>query len=168
MLLKNFKFTPWFIILACVVCVAVNVFAANKRSSSEKNVSSQFKQNAAPAAKANPVTAEKKLQVYYFMTTYRCRSCTFIEQTTRQALDEQFAAEQKSGRIQFNMINIDETQNKHFVDEYGLYTKSVVLSDLKGGKQQRWKNLDKVWNLIGDEGAFKAYIIKEVNTYLGS
>lgn len=110
----------------------------------------------------------RQLVVYYFMTTYRCRSCTFIEGTTRKAIDESFADELKSGRIIFQMLNIDEPQNKHFIDEYGLFTKSVVLSDLNGGKQTKWKNLDQVWNMIGQEDPFKAYIAKEVRAYLGS
>ena len=66
------------------------------------------------------------------------------------------------------MLNVDEPENKHFIDEYGLYTKSVVLSDLKNGNQAKWKNLDQVWNLIGREDEFKAYIAKEVRAYLGS
>lgn len=33
-----------------------------------------------------------QLVVYYFMTAYRCRSCVFIEETTRKTLDEFFSA----------------------------------------------------------------------------
>ncbi|OGS36810.1 MAG: hypothetical protein A2293_04050 [Elusimicrobia bacterium RIFOXYB2_FULL_49_7] len=110
----------------------------------------------------------RQLVVYYFMTTYRCRSCIFIEGTTRKAMDEYFANEQNSGRMVFKMVNVDEPQNRHFIDEYGLYTKTVIVSDIKNGKQAEWKNLDQVWNLIGREDEFKAYIAKEVRAYLGS
>jgi len=113
-----------------------------------------------------PPKEERQLVVYYFMTTYRCPSCHFIEETTRKAIDESFANEIKSGRMVFKMINIEEKGNEHFVDEYKLYTKSVVLSDIKGGKQAKWKNLEQVWQMIGKEDEFKAYIVKEVKALL--
>jgi len=149
--------------------IATMAFGGNKRVADEKLtnsvVSSALLQ---PVVQSQSLAAEKKLIVYYFMTTYRCKSCLFIEQNTKAAVEATFANELKRGRIEFKMVNIDEAQNKHFVDEYGLYTKSVVLADLKASKQNRWKNLDKVWNLVGDESGFRAYITKEVQAYLGS
>ena len=110
---------------------------------------------------------DRQLVVYYFMTTARCQSCHFIEETTKAAINENFAAQLKSGRIVFKMLNIEESPNEHFVQDYKLYTKSVVLSDLKAGKETRWINLDKVWQLIGEQKGFRDYIVKEVNAYLG-
>ena len=108
----------------------------------------------------------KQLVVYYFMTSYRCHSCHYIEETTRKALDESFDKEFKSGRMLFKMINIEEPANDHYVKEYKLYTKSVVLSSTVGGKETAWKNLDKVWQLIGKDDSFKNYIVSEVKAYL--
>jgi hypothetical protein len=31
----------------------------------------------------------------------------------------------------------------------------------------RWKRLDKVWDLIGDQQAFEKYVRDEVRAYLG-
>jgi hypothetical protein len=109
----------------------------------------------------------KQLVVYYFMTSYRCHSCHYIEETTRKALDESFAKEFKSNRMVFKMINIEELANEHFVKEYKLYTKSVVLSATEGSKEIKWKNLDKVWQMIGNDAEFKSYITSEVKAYLG-
>ena len=113
-------------------------------------------------------TESRQLVVYYFMTTYRCPSCHFIEETTRKAIDESFAKEIQSGRMVFKMVNIEEKGNEHFVDDYKLYTKSVVLSNLKDSKETSWKNLEKVWNLIGKEDQFKEYIVTEVKSLLGA
>ena len=111
---------------------------------------------------------ERQLVVYYFMTTYRCPSCHFIEEFTRAAINENFAGQLKSGSVVFKMLNIEEPGNEHFATDYNLATKSVVLSDLLGGKQTRWANLEKVWQLIGNQQGFKEYIVKEVNAYLGA
>jgi len=168
-MLKKLKTIPWLIIAIGLVFVAINAFAVNKRATSDKSPNTAVKkEQAQPTAQPQAQPAEKKLIVYYFMTTNRCRSCFFIETNTKAAVEEAFANDLKSGRIEFKMLNIDEPPNKHFVDEYGLFTKSVVLSDLKGGKQEQWKNLDQVWNLVGNEAGFRAYITKEVKIYLGS
>jgi hypothetical protein len=101
------------------------------------------------------------------MTTYRCPSCHYIEETTRAALNENFSEQLKSGRMVFKMLNIEEPANEHFVKDYSLYTKSVVLSDQKDGKETRWTNLDKVWQLIRNDAGFKNYIVTQVKAYLG-
>ena len=155
-----------FIILSTLIVV----FACFCLAAGLKKTPQAAKSAAPNITKADTVISQeaRQLVVYYFMTSYRCRSCIFIEGTTRKAVEENFANEIKNGRIVFKMLNIEEPQNKHFADEYGLFTKSVVLSDLKGGKQNKWKNLDQVWNLIGKEDEFKTYIAKEIKSYLGS
>ena len=47
------------------------------------------------------------------------------------------------------------------------YTKSVVIVDIRDGKQKQWKNLAKVWELLYDKDAFVNYVRDEINSYLG-
>jgi hypothetical protein len=44
--------------------------------------------------------------------------------------------------------------------------KSVILSDLKNGKKERWKNLDMVWTLLGNEQKFVEYAQTGVKAHL--
>lgn len=113
-----------------------------------------------------PKSEQKKLVVYYFHTTFRCRSCNMIEQFTKQAVESGFADELKNGLIEFKVINVEEKGNEHFAEEYKLYTKSVIVSDVRNGKEASWKNLDKVWQFLGDQNKFKEYIQTEVKTSL--
>lgn len=140
--------------------------AAESKSSRTKSVVVKSVTNGTDEKKSTP-QENRQLVVYYFMTTYRCPSCHYIEETTRTALNEIFSEQLKSGRMVFKMLNTEEPANDHFVKDYSLYTKSVVLSDQKGGKETRWTNLDKVWQLIGNDQAFKEYISTEVKAYLG-
>ena len=109
---------------------------------------------------------ERKLIVYYFHTNFRCHSCITIEKLTRQAVTSGFASQLNSGRIEFKEVNVEDAGNEHFTDDYKLYTKSVILSDVKNGQEASWKNLDKVWKLLRDEQKFIDYIQTEVNTLL--
>jgi len=104
--------------------------------------------------------------VYYFHSTNRCYSCTRIEKLTYLAVADGFEQELSDGRVKFSALNVDREENKHFIKDYKLYTKSVVVSNVARGKVKRWKNLQKVWELLRDDQAFKDYVQKEVRLFL--
>jgi hypothetical protein len=103
--------------------------------------------------------------VYYFMTTQRCTSCMKIEAYTKEAIEKGLAESLKKRDLVWRMVNVDESGNAHFIKDYQLFTKSVVLVKIRDGKQVNWKNLDKVWPLLGDQNQFVAYIINEVKSF---
>ena len=105
--------------------------------------------------------------VYYFHGNARCPSCYKLEQFAKEALEQNFAGEIKSGKIVFKIVNIDKPGNDHFVADYQLYTKSVVLSLVKDGRQVRYKNLEKVWDLLRDQEQYHAYIRDQIKPFLG-
>ncbi|MGB2601308.1 MAG: nitrophenyl compound nitroreductase subunit ArsF family protein [Candidatus Omnitrophota bacterium] len=106
------------------------------------------------------------VEVYYFHTAMRCPSCHKIQQFTEEALQEGFPEELKSGELKYQVINVEEPGNEHYVEEYGLYTKSVVLSLQKGGKEVEFKNLDKIWQLLNNKNKFVSYIQGETKSFV--
>ncbi len=64
------------------------------------------------------------------------------------------------------VINVDEPENKHYNDDYQLYTKSLIISEMKDGKEERWKNLEKIWVLVRDDEKFDAYVKDEITDWL--
>jgi hypothetical protein len=111
-------------------------------------------------------TTDHVVRVLYFHSNVRCYSCKKIESLTREAMDEGFGREIAGGIIEVATLNVEDPKNKHYIEDYQLYTKSVIVSDVSGQKETRWKNLTKVWELLGDEKAFKSYIQEEVKKYL--
>ncbi len=109
---------------------------------------------------------EPEVIAYYFHTTVRCVSCKKIEAYSREAIENGFAEELKNGTLKFESINIDDEDNKHFAKDYQLYTKSLIICDMESGKQVQWKNLEKVWQLLGNEEKFIKYVRDEINSYL--
>ena len=99
----------------------------------------------------------KDYMIYYFMTDYRCSSCYKIEKYTREVFDEM-----NHKNIDFQVINIDEKENKHFIKDFNLYTKSVFLFKNDG----TFKNLDKVWVYLKDEMKFKDYLKAEIAKFM--
>lgn len=104
--------------------------------------------------------------VYYFHGTKRCWTCRTIEAFTREAVETAYGPELETGEVEVRTVNVDEPANAHFVEDYGLSMRSVVLVELIGGEQQRWRRLDQVWNLVEDKGAFVEYIVDNADEFV--
>lgn len=103
---------------------------------------------------------------YYFHGNFRCPTCLAIEQLSRQAIEKNFQSQLKDGTLMFLPINADEPENRHFIEDYQLVTRSLVISKVQNGKQIAWKNLDKVWQLVRNEEKFERYVTDEIDKYL--
>jgi hypothetical protein len=121
---------------------------------------------AAPAGQADAQAASPKVIAYYFHTTYRCVTCRAIEAFSHEAIEQGFAQALKDGKLDFRVVNVEERANQHFVREYQLFTKSLILVKMKDGKQAEWKNLSRVWELVRRKDAFLRYVQDEVRAYL--
>jgi hypothetical protein len=119
-------------------------------------------------AEAQPATTSDKREivVYYFHTTVRCQTCRKIESLSKETIESRFAKELRDGSLIYRTINVQHEENRHFVNDYQLFTKSLVLVDRNGGRQVKWKNLEKVWDHVSDPAEFRAYVESEVREYL--
>lgn len=135
---------------------------ATKLQTASPVASTTAKTTVVPDAEKQPHT----LIVYYFHGNFRCQSCATIEKLTRQAVTTGFADQLESGRIELKIVNVEETPNEHYSKDYKLYTKSVILSDVKNGKEASWKNLEQVWTKLNNENQFIDYIQSEIKTLL--
>jgi hypothetical protein len=104
--------------------------------------------------------------VYYFHGNYRCVTCRKIEALTRTALEAEFLQELNNGSIELRTINVEDRGNEHFIQDYQLATRSVVISRQQDGAEIDWARLDRVWKLVGDEHAFIEYIQQELTPFL--
>ncbi len=102
----------------------------------------------------------------YFHGDFRCSNCYKIEKYSKEAIDKYFARELESSELEYKVINIDEKGNEHFAKDYKLYTKSLVISKIEGGKEVEYKNLEKVWNYLDDREAFYNYVKEEIENFL--
>ncbi|MDP8216730.1 MAG: nitrophenyl compound nitroreductase subunit ArsF family protein [Candidatus Kaelpia imicola] len=124
--------------------------------------------NAEDSSAASVPVSDSVVVAYYFYGNYRCASCRAIEAYTKEALDLYFSDEIASGRLEFRAVNVEEKGNEHFVNDYKLYTKSVVLSKVEGGKKVDYKNLEGVWQYLRDKGQFFDYVKKETEAFLSA
>jgi hypothetical protein len=121
-----------------------------------------------PAKTAATATPAEKRQViaYYFHGKARCANCMKIESWSHEAIAAAYAKELADGRLAWKVVDVETKGNEHFVEDYQLYTKSLVLVEQTGGKQTRWKNCAKVWEHLNSRERFLAYVQDEVAAYL--
>lgn len=122
---------------------------------------------AGPGPDATPGAARAdRIVIYYFHRNMRCKSCRTIERLTQETLEGDFAAELTSGRVAWSVVNVETPGNGHFLTDYDQTGQSVVVSDVRGGRESRWKHLALVWDLMHEEPDFRTYIQGEVREYL--
>ena len=135
------KILQFFLTVALVSVGAVSSFAADKVS-------------------------DNKVIAYYFHGNFRCVTCQKLEQYSREAIEANFKEALASGKLEFKAINVEGKGNEHYVKDYQLYSKSLVFSLIKDGKEIKSKNLDKIWELARNKQKFIEYATGEMNAFM--
>jgi hypothetical protein len=89
-----------------------------------------------------------------------------MEQYSKEAIEANFKDALSSRKLEFKVVNIEERGNEHFAQDYQLYTKSLILSLVKDGKETKSKNLTKIWEYVRNKQRFFDYVSEEVNNFL--
>ena len=95
---------------------------------------------------------------YYFHGSFRCPTCHKLEQYSKEAIETNFQDAIASGRLEYKVVNVEDKGNERYASDYQLYTKSLILSLVKDGKETKWMNLDKIWEYVGNKERFIDYV----------
>jgi serine protease inhibitor ecotin len=120
------------------------------------------------AAETLPVVMGDQVIMTYFISGSRCESCQKIEALTKETAEKDFAEALAGGKLVFRVIDTGEPGHRHFIKDYQLTSKTVILSHRKDGKETEWKDMARVWDLLEDAPAFHAYLGEQIRKYLGA
>lgn len=125
-----------------------------------------------PAADKTPAAVEQlpadALVVYYFHGETRCPTCRNIESYSHEAIQAAFAAELAQEKVLWRVVNYEQPEHRHFAADYEIVAPTVVLVRTADGKVADWRNLSRVWELVGEREAFAEYVQNETRSMLGS
>lgn len=110
---------------------------------------------------AAPTASTGRLVAFYFHGNKRCAACNSIERLTREALKTETAA----GTIEIRSVNVDEPAQAHFVADFELAVRTVVLAEESGGRYPRWKRLDECWSRYEEPADFIAYLQTSLQSF---
>ena len=80
-------------------------------------------------------------------------TCNRIEVLTKQAHQVNFADRLADGKVVFRSVNDDEPANEHYIRDFQLSTRTVVMR-----RGDRYEKFDQVWNLVREPEQFMQYI----------
>jgi len=110
--------------------------------------------------------SQDQVVVYQFHRRFRCPSCHKLEALITKTLNTHYSSDMESGGLVFRVVNLDDKSNKHFIKDYDLLYNTVVIVDKKGGKEIRFKDLERIWEIYEDEEKASKYLRGEIDEYL--
>ena len=137
-------------------------------SGEDANSSASVEESRSSSTNEQDTDAHKDIQlvVYYFHGDMRCPTCHRLESYAKEALETYFAEELSSNDIVWQVVNVDKPENRHFIQDYKLVTKSVVISETVNGREIKWKNLEQIWQLVRNKESYLNYIRESISTFL--
>ncbi len=146
--------------------VAVSVVALVRKERAAAPSTEAAPGDASTAAAQAPAAAGDQVFVYYFHGSMRCMTCRRIEAYAREAVESTFGEELAAGRIVWREVDVEAPGNGHFVTDFELSTRSVVVARYRDGECKDWKRLDEIWQLVGNKDAFLGLVRAETGAML--
>lgn len=125
-----------------------------------------FQTSTTAIAEENTQDESARLIAYYFHGSFRCPTCRNLEKYAKEAIHNNFKDELDKGIFVFKAVNVEEKGNEHFVNDYQLYSKSLVLSLVKNGEEMKYKNLTKIWEYVRNKEKYVNYVKSEIVAFL--
>jgi len=109
--------------------------------------------NSSNNSSSNSSALADRVEVVYFHRTQRCYSCQYVEAGTRYTVETYFKDDLASGRVIFQVFNVEDKGNAAIVKKYGAFTSSLFINTIKDGSDHI-KQATAVYSLIGKDDAF--------------
>ncbi len=120
----------------------------------------------APATGTPADSGKARYVVYYFHTTGRCATCIRIERLAQAVVQNEFPQLAEAGTLQFRSVDVQDPLHRHFIRDYRLVTKSIVLVEEQAGRPVRWRNLNRIWELVWYQDRYQNYIRSELAAFM--
>lgn len=126
-------------LLLTVVCVGLGLVGYQQFGT----INDANTNNADIVASESP-KLQNGLNVYYFHGNQRCTTCLLMEKFTQATVMNQFFKQVRDGEMQLNLVNVDLPENQHYIDDYQLVFRTVVIANTHNGVDTDWRRLDRV------------------------
>jgi len=110
--------------------------------------------------------SQNQVVVYQFHRRFRCPSCHELEALIRNTLENRYSEDLKSGKLIFRVVDLDAEGSEHFPKDYDFFYNTVIVVDVRDGKDVRFKNLEKLWEIYEDKEAASGFLSAEIDEYL--
>jgi hypothetical protein len=124
-------------------------------------------QTASAVVEQGSASSYRRVRATYFHNTSRCVTCRNIENRSREAIAAAFAVELASGQLTWRALNMEVKENEHYATDYSLPYPSLVLAELDGEREVRFKVLEETWDLVHKRAPLlEDYVVAETRAFL--
>jgi hypothetical protein len=109
---------------------------------------------------------DNQVVVYYFHRKFRCQSCEVLESTLMNTMQVTYSNHFGAGRLAMCIINVDDPENRHYLEQFEILSNSIVIVEKKSGVILRYKNLESIWDVSEDREAVTQLLQTEVSDFL--
>jgi len=134
------------VLVICLMLSSCNGQDKNKTTSLDKSIS--------------------KVEVLDFHSTHRCMTCNAIEANTKYTLETYFAPELKEEKITFQVINVDDKENKKIAEKFEAAGTALFLNVIKKGEENQINLTDFAFMNGNDREAFSKELKAKIETEL--
>ena len=111
--------------------------------------------------------SNRQTVLYYMHGARRCKTCRSIEAYAKGVVNTRFTEEVDTGALTWEVVDFDKPENRHFVEDFGLFTSSLVVVELDQGEVVEFEVLHEAWSLVSDKTRFQQYVYRAVREHLG-
>lgn len=152
-------------LLACLFTLVL--IASTSAAESHEVAETAVEDTSAASIGPNSDTVStSQIVVYYLHGNRRCPTCMKLEAYSQEAVHSGFAEELEDSILVWQVINFEEDGNEHYVKDYKLYAQSLVLSRVRNGEEVEWRNLDRIWKLVGSKEKYIEYVTSELQSFM--
>jgi thiol-disulfide isomerase/thioredoxin len=120
-----------------------------------------------PALAEKPAKLPKdRVLAMYFHRTNRCPTCRKISAYIEEAIQKGFVEELKQKRVGLVLVDYQDKKNEKHTKYYRIERPTLVIAEVHDGKVAQWKQMPKVWGLVGKKKDFLKYVQDGVQEYL--
>ncbi|MBA7663338.1 hypothetical protein ES703_71378 [subsurface metagenome] len=118
-----------------------------------------------PSPSDTSSTPADRVEVIYFHRAQRCYSCVYAEEGTRYTVETYFADELASGKVTFEVFNVEAKENAAIVKKYGAFTSSLFINTIRDGTDHIEEVAD-IWFVLGKDEAFMEIVKSKIEKRL--
>ncbi len=89
-----------------------------------------------PLTTIQETDSSTRIEVYAFHGTNQCETCKNMKAHTKATLEKYFAEELKSGKIVFQIIDVDDPQNEKIAEKFQATGTALMLNEIKNGEEK--------------------------------
>jgi rhodanese-related sulfurtransferase len=119
------------------------------------------------AAVAGSDLSKNHLEIYAFHGTRQCETCKNMKANTKATLDKYFSEELKSGKIVFQIIDVDDAKNEKLAEKFQATGTALMFDNIENGKDNIIDWSDFAFDKANDAQAFIPELKKKINSELG-